>query len=59
MVIVICPECGSELDSEKVDVVAHAYSHWQVMPRDIGTLRNIQAQERYNTIMERLNGGNE
>ena len=57
MVIVICPECGAELDSDEIDVIAHAYQHWQVLPRDIGTLRNTQAQARYNSILEQLNGG--
>jgi len=59
MTIVICPECGAELDTNEIDVIAHAYAHWQVMPRDIGTLPNKQAQARYNNILEQLEGGGE
>ena len=59
MSIIVCPECGVELDTEKVDVVAHAYGHWGVMPRDIGTLRNTQAQARYNQILDGVKGGYE
>ena len=57
MVKVICPECGAEFDTEEVDVVAHAISHWGVQPRDIGTLRNLQAQERYHMLLAQVEGG--
>ena len=57
MVKVICPECGAEFDTEEVDVVAHAISHWGVQPRDIGTLRNVQAQERYQVLLAQVEGG--
>ena len=57
MVKVICPECGAEFDTEKVDIVAHGISHWGVQPRDIGTLRNMQAQERYQALLAQVEGG--
>ena len=57
MVTVICPECGVELDTEKIDVVAHAMGHWKVPPRDIGTIRNNDAQRRYRALLEAAEGG--
>lgn len=54
MTIIVCPECGRSLDTERVDVIAHAYAHWRVSPRDVSTLRNTQAQERYHAILSQL-----
>jgi hypothetical protein len=57
MALIICPECGVELDTEKHDITAHAIGHWKVVPRDIGTLRNSEAQRRYRALLEAAEGG--
>lgn len=57
MVVIVCPECGEALDTQKVDVIAHAIGHWKVVPRDISTIRNFEAQKRYRILIEALEGG--
>ncbi|MBA7576894.1 hypothetical protein ES708_18736 [subsurface metagenome] len=54
MTIITCPECGKELDSSVISFEAHARSHWGVEPRNISTLRNAEAQRRYNIIMDAI-----
>lgn len=49
---VICPECAGCLDSEKVDIIKHAVSHWGVEPRDLSRIRNGEAVRRYNILIE-------
>lgn len=51
MVIIICPECGVTLDSEKVDFEVHCKNHWHVDYKRLDTLRNGTARARYEEIM--------
>lgn len=47
MVVIKCPECGKVLESDKINLIAHARMHWGVDPRAIGEMRNKDARERY------------
>jgi hypothetical protein len=50
--IIICPECGKALDTEKHDIAAHGISHWSVPPKDVGLIRNPEAQRRYRELLQ-------
>jgi hypothetical protein len=54
MVVITCPECGKELDSEVVDFESHCIAHWGVEPRRLDTLTNGEARRRYAVIMDSL-----
>jgi len=51
-VIVTCPECRKQIDTEQIDLRKHAFSHWGVVPRDIGRLNNSEAVRRYNILLQ-------
>jgi len=50
--IITCPECHKELDSEKVNFRAHALNHWGVEERHLDRIRNTEAVKRYKIILE-------
>jgi hypothetical protein len=47
-----CPECGVLLDSDRIDLIAHAQTHWPVSPNHLDRIRNEKARKRYEVIIE-------
>lgn len=45
--MVICPECGENLDPKVCDLEKHGISHWGVEFKDAYKLTNPEARRRY------------
>lgn len=57
--MVICPECGADLDPKKVSLEAHGIAHWGVPFKDVYKLENPKARARYAKLMGKKAGGEE
>ncbi len=56
MVVIICPETGKVLDSDRIDFKSYASRLWGVKLKDVDRLTNKLAKERYMFI---VNAGRE
>lgn len=52
----ICPECGETIELPRISPTKHAISHYGVAPREIHTLTNPIAQERYKALLQMEKG---
>jgi ssDNA-binding Zn-finger/Zn-ribbon topoisomerase 1 len=57
--MVICPECGADIDPKKQSVEAHGIFHWGVPFKDLYKIDNPEARKRYQKLMGKKAGGDD